>query len=297
MADQSQANSHKDNVPLGILAAIAAFFSFSVMITLAKILSEQHSVIEIAFYRNLVACLPFLVTIFFFQRRDILRLQSKPRIVGLRALFGVVSLSLTFYAYSLMPMADATALRFTSSLIVPLLGILMLGEHVGAFRWSAVVLGFIGVLIMLQPGGGAHYFGAIVALTAAALQAVMQIMLRFLRGYERPETIAFYFVLIGTIVTAIPLPFIFVMPTSDELPLIIGLGLAGALAQWMLTLAYSLAPVAIVAVLNYTSILWATLFGWFVFADWPADVVFAGAAVVILSNAFVVWRESRLAAR
>ena len=297
LVDQPQDSELKDNIPLGILAAIAAFLMFSIMITLAKLLVERHSVIEIAFYRNLIACIPFLVAVFFFRRRDILRLRRKPKIVGLRAVFGVVSLSLTFYAYSLMPMADATALRFTSSLIVPMLGILMLGEHVGAYRWSAVLLGFAGVVIMLQPGGGAHYFGAAIALSAAAIQAVMQIMLRFLRGYEKPETVAFYFVLIGTIVTALPLPFIFVMPTSDELPLIVGLGLAGALAQWMLTLAYSLAPVAIVSVLNYSSILWATLFGWFVFADWPADVVFVGAAVVILSNAFVIWRESKIAAR
>ncbi len=296
MAEQSLTTTHKDNVPLGILAAVAAFFMFSVMITLAKLLSERHSVIEIAFYRNFVACVPFLVAIFAFRRRDMLRLRSKPRIVGLRAVFGVVSLSLTFYAYSLMPMADATALRFTSSLIVPLLGILMLSEHVGPYRWSAVLFGFLGVVIMLQPGGGAHYFGAMIALSAAAIQAVMQIMLRFLRGHEKPETIAFYFVLIGTVVTALPLPFIFVMPTSDELPLIIGLGLSGALAQWMLTVAYSLAPVAIVAVLNYSSIIWATVLGWLVFSHWPADVVFVGAAVVILSNIFVIWRESRVAA-
>ena len=266
---------------------------FSVMVTLAKILSERHSIIEIAFYRNFVACLPFLFAIFFFRRRDMLRLRSKPRIVGLRALFGVVSLSLTFYAYSLMPMADATALLFTSSLIVPILGILMLGEHVGVYRWSAVIFGFVGVLIMLQPGGGAHYFGAMIALSAAAVQAVMQTMLRFLRGHERPETVAFYFVLIGTIVTAIPLPFLFVMPTGDELPLIIGLGLAGAIGQWMMTVAYSFAPIAVVAVFNYSSIVWATIFGWFVFNDWPVDAVFLGAAVVILSSVFVIWRESR----
>ena len=263
------------------------------MITLAKILTERHTVIEIVFYRNVVACLPFLFTIVFLRRRDILKLESKPRVVGLRALFGIVSLSLTFYAYSLMPMADATALRFTSSLIVPILGIILLSEHVGAYRWSAVVFGFLGVLIMLQPGGGAHYFGAMIALTAAAIQAVMQIMLRFLRGYEKPETVAFYFVLIGTVVTALPMPFIFVMPAAEEIPLIIGLGLAGAMAQWMLTVAYSLAPVAIVAVLNYSSIVWATLFGWMVWNDWPANTVIAGAAVVIASNILVIWRESR----
>ena len=288
---------HRDNIPLGILAAIAAFFLFSVMITFAKMLSERHSVVEIAFYRNLVACLPFLFVIFALGRRDILKLRSKPRLVGLRAVFGVVSLSLTFYAYSLMPMADATALRFTSSLLVPMLGIAMLGEHVGAYRWSAVVFGFVGVLIMLQPAGGANYLGATVALTAAGIQAVMQIMLRFLAGFERPETVAFYFVLIGTILTALPMPFLFVMPTVDEIGLIIGLGLSGAFAQWMLTVAYSLAPVAIVAVLNYSSIVWATLFGWLIWNDWPVTAVIVGAAVVIASNLLVIWRETRTGRR
>ncbi|MDH4316644.1 MAG: DMT family transporter, partial [Gammaproteobacteria bacterium] len=177
--DKSTA-THQEHVVLGMSAAMGAFFMFTVMNVFAKLLSTSHSVIEIAFYRNLIACMPFLILVFAFGRRDILVIRSKPGIVGLRAIIGCVSLMTTFAAYSLMPMAETTVLLFTASLFIPVLGIVFLKEKVGPYRWAAVIVGFGGVIIMAQPTGAVYALGIAVALTAALMHATLQIVLRYL---------------------------------------------------------------------------------------------------------------------
>jgi len=294
MSKEKSALPHQEHVVRGMIAAMGAFFMFTVMNMFAKLLSANHSVIEIAFYRNLIACLPFLIMIFAFGRREILVIRTKPSLVGIRAVIGTMSLVTTFYAYSLMPMADTTALLFTASLFIPVLGVIFLKESVGIYRWSAVAIGFIGVLIMSHPSGDVYTLGILVALFAALLHAVLQIILRYLGRYESPETISFYFFVIGVFLTALPLPFIAVRPTMAEVPLLIGVGLSGAAAQWLLSIAFRNARAAIVTVFNYSSIVWAALFGWMIWAEWPAPTVIAGAAIVIASNILMIWRESRL---
>lgn len=275
-------------------AAMGAFFMFTVMNVFAKLLSVNHSVIEIAFYRNLIASVPFLIMVFVLGDRDILVIRSKPALVASRAVFGSITIVTTFAAYSLMPMADTTALLFTSSLFIPVLGVIFLKERVGPYRWTAVIVGFSGVLIMLKPTGDIYALGIAVAMVAAFMQASLQVVLRYLGGHERPETVTFYFFVIGTLVTALPLPFVVVRPTLAEIPLLFGVGLSGAAAQWLLSTAFKNAPAAIVTVFNYSGIVWATLFGWMIWNEWPLPAVFAGAAIVIASNFLIIWRESRI---
>ena len=274
-------------------AGAGAHFMFSIMVMLAKILSTNHSVIEIAFYRNLIGSLPFLFVVFALGRREILTLNTKPSLVAVRAVLGSVSLVVTFFAFSLMPLADTTALLFTSSLFIPVLGVIVLKESVGPYRWAAVAVGFAGVIIMARPTGDIYVLGIAVAMCAALLHATLQIMLRYLGRYESPETISFYFFAIGAILTAAAMPFVAVTPTVKEIPLLLGVGLSGAAAQWLLSVAYRNAPAAVVTVFNYTSIVWATLFGWMIWNEWPLPAVIAGATIVIASNLLIVWRESR----
>jgi drug/metabolite transporter (DMT)-like permease len=287
-------NDDSENVALGMWAAGGAFLMFTIMNVFAKYLSSGHSVIEIAFYRNLVACVPFLLAAFMFGRREILVIQSKPRIVAVRAILGTVTLITTFAAYSLMPMAETTVLMFTASLFIPVLGVVFLKERVGPYRWSAVLAGFVGVAIMVNPTGETNTLGVTIALCAALLQAFMSILLRHLGGHELPQTITFYFFVIGTFLTGLALPFVATGPTLAEIPLFFGVGLSGAAAQWLYSIALKHTPAAVVAVLNYSSIVWAMLFGWLIWNDWPLPVVLAGAGVVIASNMLIAWRESRL---
>jgi len=291
---EDSTHAHREHIVLGMAAAMGAFFMFSIMVVFAKLLSENHSVIEIAFYRNLIASVPFLFIVFALGRREILVLRTKPTLVGIRAIIGTVSLTVTFYAYSLMPLADTTALLFTSSLFIPVLGVIFLRESVGPFRWSAVVIGFAGVVIMARPTGDVYVLGVAVAMSAAFLHAILQIILRYLGRFESPETVSFYFFIIGTFVTALALPFVAVRPTLAEIPLLLGVGLSGALAQWLLSTAFKNAPAAIVTVFNYSGIVWATFFGWAIWNELPVKAVVIGGTVVIASNMLVVWRESRL---
>ena len=285
--------AHRDHVVRGMIAAMGAFFMFTVMNVFAKLLSVNHSVIEIAFYRNLIACIPFLFLVFVLGKREILVIRSQPAAVGFRAVIGAISLTTTFAAFSIMPMAETTVLLFTASLFIPVLGVIFLRERVGPYRWVAVAIGFVGVVVMAGPAGNVNALGIAVALVAALMHATLQIILRYLGRYERPETVTFYFLVIGTLVTALPLPFVYVTPTIAEVPLLFGVGLSGAAAQWLLSTAFRCAPAAVVTVFNYSSIVWATLFGWMIWNEWPIPTVLAGAAIVIASNALVIWRESR----
>ena len=274
-------------------AAVAAVLLFTVMNVFAKYLSANHSVIEISFYRNVVASVPFLVAIVVFGRREILVIQSKPGGVIGRAALGVVSLALTFSAFSLMPMAETTVLLFTASLFLPVLGVVFLKEHVGPYRWLAVFAGFTGVGIMVNPTGVANVLGVAAALSAALLQAFMGVLLRHLGGHERPETITFYFFVVGAVLTGLALPFVANTPTWEEAPLLLGVGISGAAAQWLYATALKNIPAAIVAVVNFSSIIWAMAFGWLIWGDWPLPIVFVGAAVIIGANVLIVWRENR----
>ena len=278
----------------GMAAAAGAMFLFAIMNGLAKHLSETHSVIEIAFWRNLFASLPFLAAVFLAGRRDLLVIKSAPRLLVIRAVMGSVTLVITFAAFSVMPMAETSVLLFTASLFLPILGVVFLKEGVGPWRWSAVVVGFLGVAVMANPGGSVNSLGVSLALGAALLQATMGILLRRLGGSERPETIALYFFVIGTVMTGLAMPYVGTGPTLEELPYFIAVGLVGAGAQWSLSLAYKHAPTAIVAVFNYTSLIWATLIGWLVWDEWPLPVVFAGSAIVIAANMLIIWRENQL---
>ena len=294
MPKEKPAHTHHEHVVRGMAAAMGGFFMFTVMNMFAKLLSANHSIIEIAFYRNLIASMPFLILVFVFGRREILVLRSKPALVGIRAVLGTISLITTFTAFSLMPMADTTALLFTSSLFIPVLGVIFLKESVGMYRWAAVAIGFIGVVIIAHPSGEVNTLGIVIAISAALMHAVLQIILRYLGRYESPETISFYFFIIGTFLTALMLPFVAVRPTMAEIPLLLGVGLSGAAAQWLISTAFRNARAAIVTVFNYSSIVWATLIGWMIWSEWPLPTVIAGSAVVIASNILMIWRESRL---
>ena len=291
----AETQAKNDHPLMGMGCAIAAFFMFAVMNVFAKKLSVTHSVIEIGFYRNLIAMMPLLFMIYFMGRRDILTIKSNPKGIVIRSVIGTISLVTTFAAFAAMPLADATAFLFTASLIIPVFGYFFLGEHVGKYRWGAVLVGFLGVVVMLKPTGAVNLEGVALALSAATMHATLQTILRALGKTEKPETITFYFVFIGTFVSLIPMPLVFTMPTWSDVPYIIGLGLSGVMAQFLLSIAYKNAQVSVVTVFNYSGIIWATFFGWMFWNEWPDEAIFIGGAIVIASNVFIVYREQRLA--
>ena len=294
-ADDPNGVKPDDSPLVGMMAAAGAFCLLSVMSLFAKLLSETHHVIEIAFWRNIIAFLPFLAIVFLFGRRDILKIRSKPRVLVFRSLFGTMNILFMFGAFSLLPLANVTALIFTATLFIPILGFFLLGERVGPYRWSAVAVGFVGVICVAQPGGDWNMLGVVLGLVAAFFNAVLGTLLRLLGRTEMPETMTFYFLLIGTLALAPFMPFLGTMPARDEIGLLIGLGISGCLMQFLLSVAFKNAPAALVSIFNYTQIIWATLFGWAVFGDWPSLNILIGAAIIIASSLIVVLRERYLA--
>lgn len=290
------AKPHKDRPVHGMICALAAFFTFALMNAMAKMLAETHHVVEIAFYRNFIALIPMVIWVYAMNNRHILTINSSPKGIVTRSVLGTLSLIVTFAAFATMPFADTTAFLFTSSLIVPMFGFFFLGERVGPYRWGAIVVGFIGVLIMVQPTGDVNTAGITLALSAALMHATLQTIVRSLGKTESPATVTFYFVFIGMFVSLIPIPLVFTtIPTWEEMPLVIGVGLTGLIAQLLVSRAYKYAQASIVTVFNYSGIIWAMLIGWIFWDEWPTHVIMIGAAVVIASNLFILYREQKLA--
>jgi len=294
-APEAKPPLHRDRIALGMSAAVASIFMLNTMNVFAKLLSPAHSVIEVAFYRNAIAAFPFAVWIFLLGRRDLLKINSRPDAIVLRSVIGTFSLIATFRAFNFLPMADAQALFFTSSLFLPVMGWLFLKERVGAHRWSAVLIGFLGILIIVRPTGDVNTMGVTFAVSAALMHASLGTLLRVLGRTERPETVTFYFLVIGMAMTGLAMPFVGTIPQLKEVPLFIGAGISGAFAQILLSTAFKYAPVALVTIFNYTGIVWATGYGWFIWGDWPGAPVWIGANIIVASSLFIVWRENRVA--
>ncbi|HXP95908.1 MAG TPA: DMT family transporter [Telmatospirillum sp.] len=280
----------RDNPKVAIVMIIVSTVLFSILWSLVKMLAARYPIVEVSFFRSALAFIPVGVMVATNGGLPLLRTRKVSSHIW-RSVIGVVSMMLGFLSYHLMPLADAVAISFTSPLLITALSVPLLGEKVGIHRWSAVVVGFVGVLLIIQPGGAMLNLGAITALTAAIASAFSMVTIRQLNRTDRPLTIVFYFTLYSTLFTAIPLPFVWVTPTLQDWGLLIVLGLTGGIGQYFMTRAYGLASAAVVSPFNYVSLLWAALFGWAIWGDVPALHVFVGSAVVVASGLFILFRE------
>lgn len=285
---------HKDHIIKGMACAATAYFMLSTMMVFSKLLSQTQSVIEVSFWRNLIALLPMLFFIFVLGKRDILKIRSKPKVMILRGVIGTFGMFLTFGAFSLLPLADATVLLFASSIFLPILSYFFLKEHISGARWTAIALGMIGVMIMARPTGDVNVLGIAVALSAAFVHAIIGTILRHLGKSEPPLTVTFYFLLIGTIISAVPMPVVATPVDINAMWLIAGLGMTGLAGQAFLSSAFKFAPASVVTIFNYTGLIWATFFGWWLWGDWPSTPVWIGGGIVIGANIFIVLRERYL---
>ncbi|MBY6264389.1 DMT family transporter [Azospirillum sp. 412522] len=288
------ATSPTENVRLGILSMLLAMVLMTIMNALAKILAETYPLGEVTFFRNLFALLPAVAMVAAAGGRRCLRTDHWQGHLW-RAIVGLASMVLLFWAYHLMPLANAVAISYSAPLFLTALSVPLLGERVGPFRWAAVVVGFAGVLIMVQPGAGMLDRGALVALTAAVSYALAMIAMRQLGRTEKPVTTVFYFTVISTLLSALALPFGWITPDGKALALMAAMGIAGGGAQYFSTRAYSLARAVVVGPFSYASLIYATILGWLVWGDVPAPHVIVGATVVIGSGLLILYRETRRA--
>jgi drug/metabolite transporter (DMT)-like permease len=215
---------------------------------------------------------------------------------AVRCAVGLSSMTCMFATLLLLPLAEATTLQFTVPIFATILGAVVLREATGIHRWSAVVVGFAGVLVVAQPGSGhIPWQGAATGLAAAFLSASVSILIRRMGSSEPPATIVFYF----SVLSMVPLlpTFLWTFAPHDAATwtMLVAVGLVGAVGQLTMTTSLSLAPVSVVVPMDYSGLLWATLYGYALFGVLPGAATWAGAPLIVASGLYIVWREQRLA--
>ena len=202
-------------------------------------------------------------------------------------------MGLTFQALILLPLADATAINFTAPIFATILSFLILREDVRLHRWSAVVLGFVGVLIVARPGGSSlPILGIAIALVGAVGQAGVTTTLRHLQRSENVAAIVFWFAIAGIVVGGLLMPFFGRLHGLTALALVVAGGLAGGVGQLLMTSSLR-APVSVVSPFDYLQIVAATIYGWLLFSDVPSLHTILGAALIAGSGIYTAFREHR----
>ncbi|HEV2569803.1 DMT family transporter [Sphingomonas sp.] len=212
-----------------------------------------------------------------------------------RTLLGMTGMALNFLTFLLLPLAEATVLLFTVPLFATILSAVLLKETVGVHRWGAVLLGFAGVLIVVQPGGSAlPPAGVAVGLCAATVVSAVSITLRQIGRTESAMTTVFWFTTLSALALALAMPFMGQAHDAETFGLLLCLGLSGGAAQIALTASLRLAPISVVLPMDYSNLIWSALFGWLIFASVPSHSLWFGAPLIIASGLYIVYREHRL---
>jgi drug/metabolite transporter (DMT)-like permease len=292
------------NVFRGIGLKLLSTLLFALMSALVRQLGEVAPVGQLVFFRSAFAILP--VAVIYALRGELMTAVRTRRPLGHlgRGLLSVGGMFSNFSALVRLPLADVTAIQFASPLITVALAAAILKERVRVYRWTAVGIGFVGVIVMLiphfEPG---HYadigvataaLGSVLALVSAFCNAGTVVQTRRLTQTEATSSIVFYFSLTCAIAGALTLPFAWYTPTGMELLGLVTLGVLGGLAHIFLTESYRHAAASLVAPFDYAMMLWALLLGYWVFGELPAPLVYVGAAIVTGAGLFVIWRERQL---
>ncbi|MGG5808951.1 DMT family transporter [Falsiroseomonas sp. CW058] len=285
----------------GVLFMLAACALFTAMGVVVKDLSARIPFPELMFFRSAFA-MPVVLAIVAHRTAvknwpSVLRTRRLGGHVT-RACTGVMAMSCGFYSLSVLPLAEQTALTNTTPLFTTLLSIPLLGEKVGIHRISAVLLGFLGILV-IAVGQGAFQgglsataqWGLLVAVMHGVFSAGTTMLVRSLSGTEASTTIVLWQSLLMTGFTALALPFIWVTPGWGDLALLILVGLIGGAAQVLLTEAWASAQVSALSPFTYSSLLWAILFGWVAFGDVPSLWTILGAALIVAASLYIMHRE------
>jgi drug/metabolite transporter (DMT)-like permease len=286
----------------GVLFKLASTIAFAIMLTLIKLVSGRVPPGEILFFRSFFGIVPVIVYLAALGVFPASLATTRPLGHVRRSLVGTASMFCWFTAVSYLPLPDATAISYSGPLFGVCFAALLLHERVRAFRWAAVGIGFLGVLIVLseQIGGlssglqGDRAIGAACALASAMLGAVAAVTVRELTATETTGAIVFYFLACGSVFSFVTAPFGWVLPSLADAGMLIVAGLFGGIGQVLMTQSYRLAEASVIAPFDYINMIWIVIISYMVFGDVPTAVVLAGSLVVIASGVFVVWRERRL---
>ena len=276
----------------GVLLALAAFGIFATHDVIIKYLGGNYSPFQIVFFSVLFG-FPLVTFMLMRDAREGHLRPVHPWWVGIRTIASVITAASAFYAFSALPLAQVYAILFAAPLLITLLAIPMLGERVGWRRAVAVIVGLGGVIIVLQPASTDLGFGHLAALVAAVGGAFASVIVRKIGQEERAVVLILYPMMANVVLMGVTLPFVYQpMPGQD----IAALGVIAALAlvaTALLIRAYNMAPAATVAPMQYSQIVWASVYGVIFFGEGLAWATFVGTTVIVASGIYIVFREDR----
>jgi drug/metabolite transporter (DMT)-like permease len=287
----------------GIALKIASTFVFTMMIVCVKAVADRFPQGQIVFARSFFALLPIVAMLVWQGDFPAALKMERPWLHFSRGVVGLTSMTLSFWALAYLPLPEAMMIGYAAPLIIVALAAMILGETVRLFRWSAVGVGFVGILIILWPrftliGGGGiadtALFGAMLALASAFFSAFAAICIRSMTRTESTGTIVFYFAFIASALSLLSAPFGWTAPGLGEATLLLATGLLGGVGQILMTASYRYAPAATLASFEYVSMIWGVTFGFLIFGDVPTSSVILGGVIVIAAGIFIIFRERAL---
>lgn len=302
--------NNTDRPILGISAVVCGLFLFSLQDVVIKFFSDDYSVLQIVITRGIFAMLIVgIVVLTLLGRKGFVVRQ--PMLIISKGFLAFVSYLTYYMAIASLPLADVVAITFSAPIMVTVMSALLLGEHIGLRRWSAVVVGFISVLVVVAPGGKIANIAVSFAALAALTYAFSSVIARYIGPEDGPWTVTFYFSLAhflgGMILSLLVIAFgpvleanhpsveFLIRPWSTEnhtdLLIMAALGVNAALGFYFLNKAYLSAPASKVAPFEYTYIIWAVIFGYMFWAEIPAVNTLIGVALLVGSNLYILYRE------
>jgi len=276
----------------GLALMAFGFFMFSLGDVQAKFLTGELHPIQIVWTRQLglLVGVVFLVA----AKGPSLFVTTRPLLQVLRGLLAAASAALFIFGVKYVPLADAAAVTFVAPFIVTILAALMLREKVGLRRWTAVLIGFIGAMIVIRPGLGLVHPAVLLILAGATAFALRQIVSRRVATHDRTMTTVAYTATVGVVVLTVPLPLFWSTPESAlQWLLLAGMAVAAAIGEVSVIRALEIGQAMVLAPMHYTIMIWATFWGWLVFDQLPDRWTWLGTAIIISTGLYIVARERR----
>lgn len=286
----------------GVVLKIVSTLVFAVMVTLIKLVSAEVPPGEVLFARAFFGTVPVLVWLAARGEFPSGLRTRQPFGHVKRAVVGTISMFCWFASIVYLPLPDTTAINYSSPLFGVVFAALFLGEKVRIYRWSAVAVGFFGVLVVLSEHitatgvarDGGQAIGAAFSLASAVFAALAMVTVRSLTATETTGAIVLYFSSAAAAFALFTIPFGWVVPTPWQAGILIAAGLCGGVGQVLMTEAYRNAEASAIAPFDYANMIWIVAISYFLFADVPSVTVIVGSLIVIGSGIFVMWRERRL---
>ena len=279
---------------IGIALMCGATLFFTGIDTSAKYLNQYMDTVQVVWARYLGA---FLVSFLFLNpwTEPGLLITKRPWLQAIRSVLLLLSTILNVFALRYLQLDETMSILFATPLLVALFSIPILGERIGPRRWAAIIVGFLGILIITRPGLGHMHHAAFLTVVGTFCFALYNISTRILSVSDSSGTTSFYSSLFGAVVMSAAVPFVWTWPSGwPQIAIMVIMGACGAFGHYLLIVAHRLAPASILAPFIYTQLIWVSISGYLVFNDLPNHWTLVGACVVIASGLYLIYRERKV---